>query len=117
VRIRTRTATASIVGTTVFIEATADSLKVFSWEGRVQVETDTGQRYELSSGQQVSVTNGAWVPPQRLSSTEAAARRRKSVLLNGFVTPMETLPVIEKELGLSGLPDPAAAPVAAPQPR
>jgi ferric-dicitrate binding protein FerR (iron transport regulator) len=109
-RIRTRTATASIVGTTVFIEATADSLKVFSWEGHVQVDTDSGRRYDLSSGQQVSFANDTWVPPQRLSTSEAAARRQKSLLLNGFATPMDTLPVIEKELGISALPAPAGAP-------
>jgi FecR protein len=109
-RIRTRTATASIVGTTVFIEATADSLKVFSWEGRVQVETDAGRRYDLSSGQQLSFANDTWVPPQRLSVSDAASRRQKSILLNGFATPMETLPVIERELGIAG--SPSAAPEA-----
>jgi bacteriorhodopsin len=36
---------------------------------------------------------------------------RKSLLLNGFEAPMDTLPVIERELGLSPLA-PAAAPVA-----
>ena len=111
-RIRTRVATASIVGTTVFIEATADSLKVFSWEGHVQVETDAGRRYDLRSGQQLSFEKDSWQPPKRLSQSEAAARRQKSILLNGFTAPMETLPVIEKELGLSALPAPAAIPAA-----
>lgn len=105
-RIRTRLATASIVGTTVFLEATDDSLKVFSWEGHVQVVTDAGRRYDLNSGQQVSFENDAWQPLRRLSQSESAARRQKSILLNGFGTPMETLPVIERELGLSA---PAAA--------
>ena len=109
-RIRTRVATASIVGTTVFIEATADTLKVFSWEGHVQVETDAGRRYDLRSGQQLSFEKDSWQPLIRLSQSEAAARRQKSILLNGFATPMETLPVIEKELGLSALPAPAASP-------
>ncbi|MFM8524919.1 MAG: FecR domain-containing protein [Cyanobacteriota bacterium] len=107
-RIRTRTATASIVGTTVFIEATDDSLKVFSWEGHVQVETDAGRRYDLRSGQQLSFEKDSWQPLKRLSQSEAAARRQKSILLNGFATPMETLPVIEKELGLSAASAPAA---------
>ncbi len=111
-RIRTRTATASIVGTTVFIEATDDSLKVFSWEGHVQVATDAGRRYDLRSGQQLSFEQGGWQPPRRLSRSEAAARRQRSILLNGFATPMETLPLIEKELGLTAAPPPAAAPAA-----
>ena len=124
-RIRTRAATASIVGTTVFIEATADSLKVFSWEGHVRVQTDSGRRYDLGSGEQVSFGADGWQPPRRLSQSEASARRGKSILLNGFATPMETLPVIERELGLVAAPAapapaapiaPAAAPVAAPTP-
>lgn len=121
-RIRTRMATASIVGTTVFLDASDDGLKVFSWEGRVRVETTTGRRYDLSSGQQLTVRTAAsatgapstptWEPPRRLSQSEAAQRREKSLLLNGFTTPMETLPLIEKELGLgrpAGTGTPAAA--------
>ena len=120
-KIRTRVATASIVGTTVFIEATDDSLKVFSWEGHVQVETDAGRRYNLTSGQQLTLDKQTWQEPRRLSQSEAAARRQKSILLNGFATPMETLPVIEKELGLSAVPpapgqaNPAANPAPAPR--
>ena len=113
-RIRTRTATASIVGTTVFIEANDDSLKVFSWEGQVECLTNDGQRKMLNSGQQLSFEQGTW-RKTRLSQSEAGARRQKSILLNGFATPMETLPVIEKELGLVSPPAPAAAtPAAAP---
>ena len=119
-KIRTRVATASIVGTTVFIEATDDSLKVFSWEGHVQVETDAGRRYNLTSGQQLTLDKQTWQAPRRLSQSEATARRQKSILLNGFATPMETLPVIEKELGLTAAP-PATQPAnpanPAPAPR
>lgn len=124
-RIRTRVATASIVGTTVFIDATADSLKVFSWEGHVRVETDTGRRVDLRSGEQLSYVNNTWQPTVRLSQSEASARRGRSILLNGFATPMETLPVIERELGISAppaagaaaAPAPVATPAAAPAPR
>ena len=115
-RIRTRVATASIVGTTVFIDATPDTVKVFSWEGHVSVATSSGERFELHSGQQVVLEQGTWQPPRRLSQEEATARRRKSILLNGFETPMDTLPVIERELGLSPLAAPAAAPVAPASP-
>ena len=106
-RIRTRVATASIVGTTVFIEASLQGVKVFSWEGHVTVDTASGEHFELQSGQQVVLElGGSWQPPRRLSQEEAAARRRKSILLNGFAAPMQTLPVIERELGLN--PQPAA---------
>lgn len=100
-RVRTRVATASIVGTTVFIDATPDELKFFSWEGRVLVQAENGQRFTLSSGEQVTFANGAWQVPRRLSPAEAATRRKASILLNGFEASMETLPVIERELGLT----------------
>jgi hypothetical protein len=100
-RVRTRVATASIVGTTVFIEATDTELKFFSWEGRVLVEAQNGQRFTLASGEQVTFGNGAWQAPRRLSPDELSTRRRTSILLNGFEAPMETLPVIERELGLA----------------
>ena len=51
--IKTRLATASIQGTTVFLEYTNNQLKVLSWEGTVTCETRTGQRYTLTSGQQL----------------------------------------------------------------
>jgi len=115
-RIRTRVATASIVGPTVFIDATPDTVKVFSWEGHVSVATSSGVTFELHSGQQVVFEQGAWQAPRRLSQEEATVRRRTSLLLNGFETPMVTLPVIERELGLSPLAAPAAAPVAPASP-
>lgn len=111
-RVRTRVGTASIMGTTVFLDVTEASVKVFSWEGHVSVTTDAGQRFELHSGQQLAYENGAWIPPRRLTVAEASARRQKSILLNGFSSPMETLPVIERELGIA--PQPGAAAPAAP---
>lgn len=103
-RVRTRVGTASIEGTTVFIEATETDVKVFSWEGNVVVTTDSGQRFLLRSGEQVSHRTGdggvdRWQGPTRLSRAELDQRRARSILLNGFNAPMETLPVIDKELG------------------
>ena len=98
--IHTRVATASIVGTTVFIEASDTSLKIFSWEGEVACTTTDGQRKTLRSGEQLAYENGTWAKT-RLTTQEAAARRQKSILLNGFSAPMETLPVLERELGIS----------------
>ena len=98
--IHTRVATASIVGTTVFIEASDTGLKIFSWEGDVACTTTDGQRKTLRSGEQLAYENGTWAKT-RLTTQEAAARRQKSILLNGFSAPMDTLPVLEKELGIS----------------
>jgi ferric-dicitrate binding protein FerR (iron transport regulator) len=105
-RIKTRVGTASIEGTTVFIDATETDVKVFSWEGTVAVTTDSGQRFVLRSGEQVShrasaAGGEAWEGPTRLSRAELDQRRVKSILLNGFNAPMETLPVIEQELGFT----------------
>ena len=101
-RVKTRVGTASIEGTTVFIEATDTGLKIFSWEGEVACTTNDGQRKTLRSGEQLAYENGTWAKT-RLTPQEAAARRQKSILLNGFSAPMETLPVLEKELGISTL--------------
>ena len=148
-KIKTRLATASIQGTTVFLELTDQQFKVFSWEGTVQVETSNGRRFTLKSGQQllldlkrqmdeVSVrvdgleatlgqlgsgivtppTPGrdgsrstrsrekeqpdfTWEPPQAVSTQDAERRLQKSLLINGFSTPLETLPDIQRELGVS----------------
>ena len=99
-KIKTRAATASIVGTTVFIEASDTDLKIFSWEGQVDCLTDDGQRKQLSSGMQLAFQNGTW-SKTRLTPQQSAQRRQKSILLNGFTTPMETLPIIERELGIA----------------
>lgn len=106
-RVKTRVGTASIVGTTVFLEVTAEAVKVFSWEGEVQVSTDSGERFVLRSGEQVTQVASAasqrsqvWQGPRRLSQAELQKRRAESRLLSGFTAPMETLPVLERELGL-----------------
>jgi hypothetical protein len=100
-RIKTRVGTASIQGTTVFIEDSADSVLFLSWEGQVEVRADDGTVYRLSSGQRLEATPGGWKGPRRIDATEARLRRRNSELLNGFGAPMETLPVLERELGLT----------------
>jgi hypothetical protein len=146
--IKTRLATASIQGTTVFIELTDQKFKIFSWEGTVQVETENGQYFTLRSGQQLLLdlkrqmaevshqldglesalgTIGGvttqpspsrdrygsvrprqrdemelnWEPPQPISIQDAELRLQKSQLINGFSTPLDTLPEIERELGVS----------------
>ena len=77
----------------------------------MQVETDAGRRYDLRTGQQLSFEKDTWQAPRTLSQPEAAARRQKSTLLNGFSAPMETLPAIEQGLGLTAQPAQPAAPL------
>ncbi len=100
-RIRTRVGTASIQGTTVFIEDTPEKVLFLSWEGTVEVRADDGTLFRLTSGQILEATPQGWQGPRRLTSAEVRTRRQRSMLLNGFEAPMETLPVIERELGLT----------------
>jgi ferric-dicitrate binding protein FerR (iron transport regulator) len=100
-RIRTRVGTASIQGTTVFIDDQPDGVLFLSWEGSVEVTASDGTVYTLSSGEVLRATPDGWVGPRRLSPEEVRQRRQRSILLNGFEAPMETLPVIERELGLT----------------
>jgi hypothetical protein len=100
-KVRTRVGTASIQGTTVFIEDQPSQVLFLSWEGTVQVEASDGRRFTLNSGEVLTATAaGTWLGPRRLSVEEVRVRRRTSALLNGFSAPMATLPVIERELGL-----------------
>jgi ferric-dicitrate binding protein FerR (iron transport regulator) len=98
--VRTRSASASIEGTTVFVDAGERDLRLFSWEGRVRVVTDAGDTVILESGEELAFRDGAWLPPRRLSRQEAAARSARSQLLQGFDAPMETLPLIEQALDI-----------------
>ena len=132
-QIRTRLATASIQGTTVFLELNDDTFRVFSWEGNVQVRTKDGEEFTLQSGQQLLLdlkrqlddTRGRvdeleallgnlegpdktdaidWDPPAPMADTDIDRRMKGSALINGFSTPLDTLPIIERELGTSAAP-------------
>ena len=119
-KIRTRLATASIQGTTVFLELNDDTFRVFSWEGEVRLRTREGKDFTLQSGQQLLLNLKpqldespgqrddpdaiAWEPPAPMASTDVDRRMKGSALINGFSTPLETLPTIERELGTSAEP-------------
>jgi len=112
-RIRTRMATASIEGTTVFLEVTDRQVKVFSWEGRVRVITDAGASVVLNGGEELLHQNGRWWPARRLNRQEVGTRLARSLLLNDFPAPIETLPLIRQTLEAAP-PAPPAAPAAPP---
>lgn len=97
-RIRTRVATASIEGTTVFLEVTDSQVKVFSWEGRVRVTTEAGAGVVLNGGEELLHQNGSWWPVRRLNHQEAVTRLARSLLLNDFPEPIETMPLIRQTL-------------------
>ena len=103
-RIRTRSATATILGTTVFLEVSPEQERIFSWEGNVGVRTAAGREWVLAAGQQLLCVRGRCGEPQPLPAEEKQQRRRSSDLLNGFTAPMETLPLIDRALGLPGRP-------------
>ena len=100
-RVRTRVGSASIQGTTVFIEDTPEKVLFLSWEGDVEVRADDGTVNRLTSGQCMEATPEGWKGPRRMTEAEVRRRRVDSDLLNGFDAPMQTLPVIERELGLT----------------
>ena len=103
-RIRTRSATATILGTTVFLEVSPEQERIFSWEGNVGVRTTEGREWVLAAGQQLLCVRGICGEPQPLPAEEKQQRRRSSDLLNGFTAPMETLPLIDRALGLPDRP-------------
>ncbi len=114
-RVRTRVATASIEGTTVFLEVGESEVKLFSWEGRVRVSTSTGKGFVLDGGQELLFRDGAWQQPRRLSPEEGRTRLARSQLLNDFAAPMETLPLIRRTLGLESEAGASPAPVLQPR--
>ena len=101
-KIVTRIATASIRGTTLFIDDRGDDDKIIflSWEGKVDVDADTGENFSLSGGQVLVYDDkkGEWKGPVPLTRDQAMTRRTKSILLNGFEAPMETMPKVEEVL-------------------
>ena len=101
-KIVTRIATASIRGTTLFIDDRGDNDKIIflSWEGKVDVDADTGENFSLSGGQVLVYDDkkGEWKGPVPLTRDQAMTRRTKSILLNGFEAPMETMPKVEEVL-------------------
>ena len=101
-KIRTRIATAAIRGTTLFIDDRGEGDKIIflSWEGNVDVSADTGEKYSLRGGQVLVYddTKNTWSGPVALTRKQAMKRRTKSILLNGFQAPMETMPDVEAVL-------------------
>ncbi len=114
-RVRTRVGTASIVGTTLFIEAGPDQVRFLSWEGKVRVDPEDGHPPVILNGAETVVwKGGAWGARTRLSPEDARTRRRTSRLLNGFAQQMETLPLVERtlrEVSAAGPVDASASPV------
>ena len=102
----------------MFLELNDDTFRVFSWEGNVQVRTKDGEEFTLQSGQQLLLdlkrqlddTRGRvtdaieWEPPAPMADTDIDRRMKGSALINGFSTPLDTLPIIERELGTSAAP-------------
>lgn len=113
-RIRTRVATASIVGTTVFIDASPGKVTFLSWEGHVKVDTDAGKLIQLKGGQVMAKTGDTWALPRPLTAGEARNRRERNPLFQNFSVPMDTLPLIDRQLDALH-PAPAHAPAAAPR--
>ncbi|WP_191964766.1 FecR family protein [Synechococcus sp. RSCCF101] len=99
-RVKTRVGTASIQGTTLFIDDRGDEVIFLSWEGEVSLTTNAGEEIELTGGQLTTFRagNDTWSAPTLLNREQARRRRSNSILLNGFTAPMETMPEVEAVL-------------------
>jgi hypothetical protein len=88
----------------VFLEVSSEQERIFSWEGNVAVRTAEGREWVLTAGQQLLCERGRCGEPQPMPAEEKQERRRSSDLLNGFYAPMDTLPLIDRALGLQSPP-------------
>ena len=64
---------------------------------------DTGENFSLGGGQVLVYDDkkGRWKGPVPLTREQAMKRRSKSILLNGFEAPMETMPEVEDVLKIA----------------
>lgn len=106
-KIRTKVGTASIVGTTVYIDSKEDSILFFSWEGFVRIQTSDGNMFTLRSGERLLCHLGLdsnplsyrCEAPSKLSRTKLNRLIAEVTLLHGFSRPMHTMPIMQRELG------------------
>jgi hypothetical protein len=100
--ISTAYATASIRGTTAFVEIPKDlnkGIRFFSWEGTVAVKiANQTEEIILLTGEEVIVKPNSKTPPvvRRLTLNEWKEISKTSVLLRSFDAPLPTQTVIDK---------------------
>ncbi len=99
----TASATASVIGTTIIVEATADGgFKIFVLEGEARVTFADNTTVLLGPGQMTFVQpNSPEIPTDESGKGpvlyfDLEAFTNRSVLVNGFDTPLASLPLIRR---------------------
>ncbi|MEE3718792.1 FecR family protein [Tumidithrix elongata RA019] len=111
--ISTPLATASIQGTTAYVEIPKDinqGIRFFSWEGTVSVRlANQSQEIILLTGEEVIVKPNSTILPKvrRLGLKEWTERSKKSRFLRSFNAPLPTQSIIDKLVPGQASPDQA----------
>lgn len=95
--IRTASATASVLGTTIIVSCTADGgFKVLDLEGSAKVQLPGGNTATLNPGEMIFILPGGGASPIIVFNLgdEVAG----SLLVNGFIDPLPSMPQIEAEI-------------------
>lgn len=97
--IRTGSATASVLGTTLIVTTTPKGgLKVINLEGNVEVKFLNGLKQKLTSGQMTFIlTGGNQLAP--IINIRLDELTRNSRLVKGFNQPLASLPLINNQIG------------------
>jgi len=95
--IRTGSATASVLGTTIIVTTTPDGgFKVIDLEGHVAIQYPNGVRQELSPGQMTFILPGG--NPSPIITISLDDLTSKSLLVQGFDQPLPSWPLILQEI-------------------
>ncbi len=95
--IRTGSATASVLGTTIIVTTThAGGFKVIDLEGHVAIKFLTGLRQDLNPGQMTFVLPGGHPAP--VITIRLDTLTKNSHLVQGFEQPLPSMPLIQQQV-------------------
>ena len=96
--IRTATATAAVVGTTIIVTCTADGgFKLLDLEGRTEIRFLNGLRQYLEPGQMTFILPGG-KQPSPIIIFRLDTQSKGSLLVSGFDHPLPSMPLINAEI-------------------
>ena len=96
--IRTATATAAVVGTTIIVTCTPDGgFKLLDLEGQTEIRFLNGLKQYLEPGQMTFILPGG-KQPSPIIIFRLDTQSKGSLLVNGFDNPLPSLPLINDEI-------------------
>ena len=96
--IRTATATAAVVGTTIIVTCTPDGgFKLLDLEGQAEIRFLNGLKQYLEPGQMTFILPGG-KQPSPIIIFRLDTQSKGSLLVNGFDNPLPSLPLINDEI-------------------